>query len=154
MAAVGPPQRRPHPGPGLRCQHRTRRAAAHPRDNDALLLAAHLLTRSALAPWHDIEVRVHARTCSWPPRHNPPSSARQPPSGCAERWSRPGGLRPCPGDVVDQLTSPAPWGWAAGTRRRTASVNMAGLARPKPGSRPERTVRRGAPLWGRICRAA
>ncbi|MGW0564447.1 hypothetical protein ACWDZ4_28550 [Streptomyces sp. NPDC003016] len=38
------------------------RAAAHPRDNDALLLAAHLLTRSALAPWHDIEVRAHART--------------------------------------------------------------------------------------------
>lgn len=38
------------------------RAAAHPRDNDALLLTAHLLTRSALAPWHDIEVRAHART--------------------------------------------------------------------------------------------
>ncbi|MDP5315569.1 hypothetical protein [Streptomyces poriferorum] len=38
------------------------RAAAHPRDNDALLLAAHLLTRSALAPWYDIEVRAHART--------------------------------------------------------------------------------------------
>ncbi|MFI7236966.1 hypothetical protein [Streptomyces cyaneofuscatus] len=38
------------------------RAAAHPYDRDALLLAAHLLTRSALAPWHDIEVRAHART--------------------------------------------------------------------------------------------
>ncbi len=37
------------------------RAAAHPHDSDALLLTAHLLTRSALAPWHDIEVRAHAR---------------------------------------------------------------------------------------------
>ncbi|MDX3434415.1 hypothetical protein PV664_37140 [Streptomyces sp. ME01-18a] len=59
MAAAGPPQRRPHPGPDPR---RAERAAAHPRDNEALLLAAHLLTRSALAPWYDIEVRAHART--------------------------------------------------------------------------------------------
>ncbi|MFE7485166.1 hypothetical protein [Streptomyces sp. NPDC057552] len=37
------------------------RAAAHPREDDALLLAAHLLTRPAPAPWHDVEVRAHAR---------------------------------------------------------------------------------------------
>ncbi|MER7990330.1 hypothetical protein ABTY53_32795 [Streptomyces noursei] len=35
------------------------RAAAHPREPEALLLAAHVLTRPA--PWHDIEVRAHAR---------------------------------------------------------------------------------------------
>ncbi|MFI5740976.1 hypothetical protein ACIA9I_21720 [Streptomyces anulatus] len=40
----------------------TRTSAAHPRDSDAPLLAPHLLIRSALAPWHDIEVRAHART--------------------------------------------------------------------------------------------
>ncbi|MGW4268705.1 hypothetical protein [Streptomyces californicus] len=38
------------------------RAAAHPREDDALLLAAHLLTRPAPDPWHDVEVRAHART--------------------------------------------------------------------------------------------
>ncbi|MEO3978967.1 hypothetical protein [Streptomyces sp. CAU 1734] len=38
------------------------RAAAHPCDDDALFLAAHLLTRPAPDPWHDIEVRAHART--------------------------------------------------------------------------------------------
>ncbi|MFK0142468.1 hypothetical protein [Streptomyces murinus] len=38
------------------------RAAAHPFEDDALLLAAHLLTRPAPDPWYDIEVRAHART--------------------------------------------------------------------------------------------
>lgn len=38
------------------------RAATHPREPDALLLAAHLLTRLAPAPWHDGEVHAHAGT--------------------------------------------------------------------------------------------
>ncbi|MEV6680723.1 hypothetical protein AB0N09_28235 [Streptomyces erythrochromogenes] len=38
------------------------RAAGHPRDPDALLLAVHLLTRPAPDPWYDAEVRRHART--------------------------------------------------------------------------------------------
>ncbi|MFG2359706.1 hypothetical protein [Streptomyces sp. NPDC048521] len=37
------------------------RAAAHPRSPDALLLAAHLLTRPAV-PQYDADVRRHART--------------------------------------------------------------------------------------------
>ncbi|MET9615385.1 hypothetical protein [Kitasatospora indigofera] len=37
------------------------RAAGHPRNPDALLLAAHLLTRPAPAPEYDAEVRRHAR---------------------------------------------------------------------------------------------
>ncbi|MFJ3182343.1 hypothetical protein ACIPJN_28680 [Streptomyces sp. NPDC086796] len=37
------------------------RAAAHPRESDALLLAARLLTRPAPDPWYDAEVRTHAR---------------------------------------------------------------------------------------------
>ncbi|MFF1962483.1 hypothetical protein ACFVW5_02485 [Streptomyces sp. NPDC058232] len=37
------------------------RAAGHPRSPDALLLAAHLLTRPALGPLYDAEVRRHAR---------------------------------------------------------------------------------------------
>ncbi|MEU6071061.1 hypothetical protein ABZ864_43120 [Streptomyces sp. NPDC047082] len=38
------------------------RAAAHPHHPDALLLAAHLLTRPAPEPSYDAEVRRHART--------------------------------------------------------------------------------------------
>jgi hypothetical protein len=37
------------------------RAAAHPRESDALLLAAQLLTRTAADPRYDAEVRPHAR---------------------------------------------------------------------------------------------
>ncbi|WP_063835832.1 hypothetical protein [Streptomyces mutabilis] len=37
------------------------RAAAHPRSPDALLLAAHLLTRPAPGPLYDADVRRHAR---------------------------------------------------------------------------------------------
>ncbi|MGW4823202.1 hypothetical protein ACWEP4_30580 [Streptomyces sp. NPDC004227] len=37
------------------------RAAGHPRSPDALLLAAHLLTRPAPDPWYDAEVRQQAR---------------------------------------------------------------------------------------------
>ncbi|MFE3632333.1 hypothetical protein [Streptomyces goshikiensis] len=37
------------------------RAAGHPRSADALLLAAHLLTRTAPDPWYDAEVRRHTR---------------------------------------------------------------------------------------------
>ncbi|MFB6814476.1 hypothetical protein ACFCV8_08015 [Streptomyces sp. NPDC056347] len=48
------------------------RTAAHPRENDALLLAAYLLTRPAPDPWHDVEVRVEAAPCSWPPGPCPP----------------------------------------------------------------------------------
>lgn len=38
------------------------RAAGHPRSPDALLLAAHLLTRPAPGPLYDADVRRHART--------------------------------------------------------------------------------------------
>ncbi|WP_329020286.1 hypothetical protein [Streptomyces sp. NBC_01601] len=37
------------------------RAAAHPASADAIVLAAHLLTRPAPAAWYDFEVRRHAR---------------------------------------------------------------------------------------------
>ncbi|MGW7196211.1 hypothetical protein [Streptomyces chryseus] len=37
------------------------RAAGHPRSPDALLLAAHLLTRPGPAPWYDADVCRHAR---------------------------------------------------------------------------------------------
>lgn len=38
------------------------RAVAHPREPDALLLAAFLLTRPTFEAWYDAEVRAHART--------------------------------------------------------------------------------------------
>lgn len=42
--------------------HVAERGAGHPRNPDALLLAAHLLTRPASETWDDVDVRRHART--------------------------------------------------------------------------------------------
>ncbi|WP_446046438.1 hypothetical protein [Streptomyces olivaceus] len=70
LLAAGAP-RQPGPGGALlesaaptsaqTCAGDVAERAAHPREEDALLLAAHLLTRAALGPWYDIEVRAHAR---------------------------------------------------------------------------------------------
>lgn len=47
--------------PTPRCRTVAERAAAHPREPDALLLAAHLLTRPAPEAAYDGDVRRHAR---------------------------------------------------------------------------------------------